>query len=123
MIAVDWLIHRHLVTLDGLQRFVDTVHAHGVKQARRAMIFVRERVESPRETVVRLMIVLARLPEPEPNVPSVIGTSSWDGPIWSTSGFALSSSTTVSITMRAGLSVTTTSDGARGSRHSAGGSS
>ncbi|MGH3476817.1 MAG: hypothetical protein ACRDPQ_02395 [Nocardioidaceae bacterium] len=69
MIAVDWLIHRHLVTLDGLQRFVDTVHAHGVKQARRAMIVVRERVESPRETVVRLMIVLARLPEPEPNVP------------------------------------------------------
>jgi Protein of unknown function (DUF559) len=69
VIAGDWLIHRGEVTLGGLQRFVDTIHDHGVKRARRAMVFVRERVESPRESVLRLMIVFARLPEPEPNVP------------------------------------------------------
>jgi Protein of unknown function (DUF559) len=69
VVAGDWLVHQQKVTLIGLQRFVDTVHDHGVKRARRAMVFVRERVESPRESVLRLMIVFARLPEPEPNVP------------------------------------------------------
>lgn len=69
VIADDWLIHQALTTLDELQRFVDTVHDHGVKRARRAMVWVRERVESPRETILRLMIVFGRLPEPEPNVP------------------------------------------------------
>jgi hypothetical protein len=68
VIAGDWLIHRRLTTLTELQRFVDTVHDYGVKRARRAMAWVRERAESPRETVLRLMIVFARLPEPEPNV-------------------------------------------------------
>ena len=69
VIAGDWLAHRLHVTVAGLQRFVDTVHDHGVRRARRAMVWVRERIESPRETVLRLMIVFARLPEPEPNVP------------------------------------------------------
>jgi hypothetical protein len=69
VIAGDWLIQHGLTTLAGLQHFVDTVHDHGVKRARRAMAWVRERAESPRETILRLMIVFARLPEPEPNVP------------------------------------------------------
>ncbi len=69
VIAGDWLIHQKLATLTSLQQFVEKVHDHGVKRARRAMLLVRERVESPRETVLRLMIVFARLPEPEPNVP------------------------------------------------------
>lgn len=68
VIAGDWLIHHGLTTLAELQHFVDTVHDHGVKRARRAMVWVRERIESPRETVLRLMIVFARLPEPSPNV-------------------------------------------------------
>jgi len=42
--------------------------AHGVKRARRAMAYVRERVESPRETVLRLILVFAGLPEPVPNL-------------------------------------------------------
>jgi hypothetical protein len=69
VIAGDWLIHHELTTLSELQQFVDTVHDHGVKRARRAIVWVRERVESPRETILRLMIVFARLPEPVPNVP------------------------------------------------------
>lgn len=68
VVAGDWLVHRKLVSLTGLRRYVDTAHDHGVKRARRAMTLVRERVESPRETVLRLLIVFARLPEPEPNV-------------------------------------------------------
>jgi Protein of unknown function (DUF559) len=68
VIAGDWLIDQKLTALGDLQRFVDTVHDHGVKRARRAMVWVRERVESPRETILRLMIVFSRLPEPEPNV-------------------------------------------------------
>ena len=68
VIAGDWLIHTGLTTLSELQRFVDTVHDHGVRRARRAMEWVRERVESPRESILRLMLVFARLPEPEVNV-------------------------------------------------------
>jgi hypothetical protein len=73
VIAGDWLVQHKNVSLTGLQRFVDQVHDHGVKRARRAMVFVRERVESPRETVLRLMIVFARMPEPSPNVPLIDG--------------------------------------------------
>ena len=69
VIAGDWLIHQELATMTSLRQFVEKVHDHGVKRARRAMLLVRERVESPRETVLRLMIVFARLPEPEPNAP------------------------------------------------------
>jgi Protein of unknown function (DUF559) len=69
VIAGDWLIHHGVTTLGDLQRFVDTVHDHGVKRARRAMEWVRERVESPRETLLRLMLIFARLPEPNLNVP------------------------------------------------------
>lgn len=69
VVAGDWLVDHGWIGLSRLQRFVDTSHDHGVKRARRAMVFVRDRVESPRETVLRLMLVLARLPEPQPNVP------------------------------------------------------
>ena len=40
----------------------------GVRRARRCVALVRERVESPLETWVRLMIMFARLPEPATNV-------------------------------------------------------
>lgn len=45
-----------------------TRHIDGVVRARRAALLVRERVESVRETDVRLLIVAAGLPEPECNV-------------------------------------------------------
>lgn len=41
---------------------------HGVVRTRRALLLVREGAESPRETTLRLMLVLARLPEPRVNV-------------------------------------------------------
>ena len=68
VIAGDWLLHLERTRLTKLQQYVDTSHEHGVKRARRALAYVRERVESPRETRLRLMLVFARLPEPQPNL-------------------------------------------------------
>jgi hypothetical protein len=64
----DWLLHHGHTTLDRLLTYAIERHLHGVRRARRALRFVREGVESPRETSVRLQLVFARLPEPECNV-------------------------------------------------------
>jgi Protein of unknown function (DUF559) len=68
VIAGDWLLRLGHTSLADLTDAVASSTAHGVKRARRALVYVRERVDSPRETVLRLMLVLARLPEPEPNL-------------------------------------------------------
>jgi len=67
VIAGDWLLHLNRTRLPKLQAYVTASHEHGVKRARRALAFVRERAESPRETRLRLMLVFARLPEPKSN--------------------------------------------------------
>lgn len=63
----DHLVHTGRTTVDRLVEFAHTQHLHGVLRARRTVRFVRCGVESPLETTVRLMLVLARLPEPECN--------------------------------------------------------
>lgn len=63
----DHLVHTGRTTVDRLVEFALTQHLHGVRRARRTVAFVRSGVESPLETTVRLMLVLARLPEPECN--------------------------------------------------------
>jgi hypothetical protein len=63
----DWLIHTGHTSFDRLERYALDRHLHGVRRARRAVAFVRTGVESPMETVIRLMLVCARLPEPECN--------------------------------------------------------
>lgn len=65
--AGDWLLHLKHTDLDTLHGYAWARHLDGVLRARRALTWVRERVESPMETVVRLMIVWARLPEPDTN--------------------------------------------------------
>jgi Protein of unknown function (DUF559) len=67
VVAGDWLIRVGHTNLTDLSNAVRSSTVHGVKRARRALTYVRECVDSPRETVLRLMIVFARLPEPEPN--------------------------------------------------------
>lgn len=62
----DWLLHLGVSRAD-LDAAVAVACGRGVALARRAMTLVRERVESPRETYVRLMLVLAGLPEPTCN--------------------------------------------------------
>ena len=66
VIAADWLIHNDATTLARLTRFVEaTDNWEGVRNARVALPYVRENVRSPRETVTRLLLVLAGLPEPD----------------------------------------------------------
>lgn len=68
VIAADWLIRLGGTTLARLTRFVEsTDNWEGIRNARLALPYVREHVESPRETLIRLMFVLAGLPEPQVN--------------------------------------------------------
>lgn len=66
--AAEHLIHLGVTTRTVMARYCDDRHLDGVQRARRAMAFVKEGVESPMESLVRLMLVFARLPCPEPNV-------------------------------------------------------
>lgn len=65
--AGDWLLYRRHTTLDALHGYVRGHHGPGAPMARRAVAYVRERVESPRESYVRMLLVLAGLPEPRCN--------------------------------------------------------
>lgn len=65
--AGDELLHRGCTTVGVLAAYLERCHLHGVVRARRVFALVRERSESPMETLVRLMIVFARLPEPDTN--------------------------------------------------------
>lgn len=60
----DSLVRRGWTTPDRLRTAARQWRGSGVGLARRAAQFVRERVDSPRETLVRLLMVLAGLPEP-----------------------------------------------------------
>ena len=66
--AGDWLLHLRLATLADLAAAVDRRSRRNVRRARRALALVRTGVESPRESKLRLVLVLAGLPEPRPNV-------------------------------------------------------
>ncbi|KQX74615.1 DUF559 domain-containing protein [Aeromicrobium sp. Root472D3] len=66
--AIEHMIHRGHTTPENLLRYAMDRHLDGVRRVRRVMALVRENVESPLETTVRLMIVFARLPEPSCNV-------------------------------------------------------
>lgn len=67
VIVGDWLLHLKLTDLKQLTEYVNSRHLDGVRRARRAVTLVREGSESPKETLIRLMIVFARLPEPACN--------------------------------------------------------
>jgi hypothetical protein len=67
IVAAERLLYLGRVTRQELEAYLRYSHDHGVRRARRVFTYVRERVESPRETVVRLMLVFARLPEPVTN--------------------------------------------------------
>lgn len=64
----DHLLHTGQTDLATLTAYAMARHLHGVKRARRLLRHVRERVESPAETLVRLLLVWSYLPAPECNV-------------------------------------------------------
>ncbi len=65
--AAEWMIHRRMTSLESLADYAVASHLDGVRPMRRVLGLIREAAESPRETVVRLMIVFAHLPEPRCN--------------------------------------------------------
>jgi len=65
--AAELMIHRRLTTLDQLAEYAIARHLDGVQRVRRVLPLLREGAESVMETLVRLMIVFARLPEPRCN--------------------------------------------------------
>lgn len=53
------------VSAEDLRRHCDEAAAPGARAARRAAVYVRHDVESPMETRLRMLLVLAGLPEPD----------------------------------------------------------
>ena len=68
VILGDALVRRHGLSLDGLLKACRFSSDYYAGLARFAASFVREGVDSPMETRLRMLIVLAGLPEPEVNV-------------------------------------------------------
>ena len=69
--AGDWLVRHEHTDLPTLCAYVRESHLDGVQRARRVAPLVRERVDSPRESDVRWILMDAELPLPEPNAPIV----------------------------------------------------
>lgn len=68
VVVGDHAVRRGLTTLDKLRSFCERSTLPGAAHARAAVAFVRERVDSPMETRLRMLIVLAGLPEPVVNM-------------------------------------------------------
>jgi hypothetical protein len=64
VVAGDAMVRRRMVTLDVLREACRCARGKGVRLARRAAALVRDRVDSPMETRVRLLLVFAGFPEP-----------------------------------------------------------
>jgi hypothetical protein len=68
VVAGDWLVRAKRATLAEVRDGLDGATARHCRRARRAGSLVRARVESPQESRLRLVMVLAGLPEPACNV-------------------------------------------------------
>jgi hypothetical protein len=68
VVVGDRLIRKELTTTTGLVKAADAWTGRGRRLARRAARLVRTGVDSPMETRLRLLIVLAGLPEPRVNL-------------------------------------------------------
>lgn len=65
--AGDWLIRLGHMTVDSFTEFVHEHHFDGIVKARRVAELLVATAESPRESCVRMMLVLAGLPAPTCN--------------------------------------------------------
>lgn len=64
VVAGDWLIRNGHMTAASFLAFVTTEHFDGVQRGRRVAELLEAGVESPRESVVRMILELAGLPRP-----------------------------------------------------------
>lgn len=67
VILGDSLLQAGATTLEKLWSYVEQWHGRGARPARMALRYVRAGAESPMETRLRLLVVLAGLPEPAVN--------------------------------------------------------
>ncbi|QIK76846.1 DUF559 domain-containing protein [Nocardioides piscis] len=63
----DWMLRRKGMTHQRLAAAVAAASGSAVRRARTALGYVRRRVDSPMETRLRMLLVLAGIPEPEVN--------------------------------------------------------
>ncbi|WP_374946540.1 hypothetical protein [Agreia sp.] len=70
---------RPYVTVEQLRARVDSYHGPGARAARRALGDVRDGAESRRETLLRLLLQRAGLPEPQLNLTLYDDTGRWIG--------------------------------------------
>lgn len=78
----DAMARRQLITSSGLVTTVGTTaRGRGIRIARRAASLVRAGVDSPMETQARLLVVLAGLPEPIPNLTVRDADGGWLGEV------------------------------------------
>ncbi len=68
VVVGDHLVRQGMVSVRALVTACEESRASGAQAARRAARYVRERVDSPMETRLRMLIVLAGLPEPRVNL-------------------------------------------------------
>ena len=68
VVVGDDLVRRRLVGCDALAAHTAGSSAPGARLARRAASYVRARVDSPMESRLRMLLVLAGIPEPEVNL-------------------------------------------------------
>jgi hypothetical protein len=67
VVAGDAMVKRGHFTADGLRKACRSTKRWHSRRARRGAAYVRDGVDSPMETRLRMLIVLAGLPEPEVN--------------------------------------------------------
>lgn len=67
VVVGDALVRLKRVSSDQLRAFCDASDARFARAAQRAAAYVRAKVDSPMETRLRMLIILAGLPEPEVN--------------------------------------------------------
>lgn len=67
VVAGDWMVRRHRVRINDLRRAAKNAPGRAGRLARKAMTYVRARVDSPMESRLRMLIVLAGIPEPTVN--------------------------------------------------------
>lgn len=78
VVAGDSLVRHADVTPDALVSAATKSRGHKAVLARRAAALVRSGVDSPRETVLRLLMVFAGMPEPEPNIVFYKPDGTWE---------------------------------------------
>lgn len=68
VVAGDWMVRRHAVRIKELRAAARKAPGRAGQLARQAAGFVRAKVDSPMESRLRMLIVLAGIPEPRVNM-------------------------------------------------------